>query len=80
MVYKTARYNLNAMLERGSLIQDKAPKFYIYRQIMWGRAQTGIVGCTSIYDYLSGTIKKHELTREEKEIVNNFGLNISEYS
>ena len=74
IVYRTARKNLDAMLERGSLIRDKVPKFYLYRQIMWGRVQTGIVGCASIDDYLNDNIKKHELTREEKEIdrINHF--------
>ncbi|MBK5261962.1 MAG: DUF1015 domain-containing protein [Peptostreptococcaceae bacterium] len=74
IVYKTARKNLDSMLESGILIQDKEPKLYIYRQIMWGRVQTGIVGCTSIDDYLNDIIRKHELTRVEKEIdrINNF--------
>lgn len=74
IVYKTAGKNLSSMIEKGSLIQDKAPKYYIYRQIMWGRVQTGIVGCASIDDYLNDNIKKHELTRVEKEIdrINNF--------
>lgn len=67
-VYKKARRNLDDMLEKGTLIQDSMPKFYIYRQIMWGRVQTGIVGCTSIDDYVNDIIKKHELTRVEKEI------------
>jgi uncharacterized protein (DUF1015 family) len=73
-VYQTARKNLDAMLERGFLIQDREAKFYIYRQIMWGRVQTGIVGCASIDDYLNNIIKKHELTRVEKETdrFNNF--------
>lgn len=74
IVYKTARKNLDTMLEKGTLVQDIMPKFYIYRQIMWGRVQTGIVGCTSIDDYVNDIIKKHELTRVEKEIdrINNF--------
>ena len=73
-VYKKARMNLDDMLEKETLIQDSMPKFYIYRQILWGRVQTGIVGCTSIDDYINNTIKKHELTRVEKEIdrLNNF--------
>ena len=57
-VYQTARKNLNAMLEKGTLFQDSMPKYYIYRQMMWGRVQTGLVGCTSIDDYLNDTIKK----------------------
>ena len=68
VVYETARKNLDCMLDKGILIQDSVPKFYIYRQLMWGRCQTGIVGCPSIDDYINGVIKKHELTRVEKEI------------
>jgi uncharacterized protein (DUF1015 family) len=62
------------MLDEGSFIQDSAPCFYVYREIMDGRAQTGIVGCAAIDDYASGKIKKHELTRVEKEIdrINHF--------
>jgi len=74
IVYKEARKNLDAMLEKKILLQDDMPKFYIYRQIMCGRVQTGIVGCASIDDYIGNFIKKHELTRVEKEIdrINNF--------
>lgn len=73
-VYKTARKNLDQMIEDGILGQDGTPKFYIYRQIMDGRVQTGIVGCTSIDDYMNDIIKKHEFTRPEKEVdrINNF--------
>lgn len=67
-VYKTAGKNLDSMMKNGILLQDNIPKFYIYRQIMQGRAQTGVVGCASIDDYLNETIKKHELTRLEKEL------------
>lgn len=66
-VYEQARRNLNKMLSKGILTQDTSPKYYIYRQIMNGREQTGLVGCASIDDYLSDVIKKHELTRAEKE-------------
>ena len=74
IVYETARRNLDAMLKKGTLVQDSAPKYYIYRQIMYGRVQTGIVGCASIDDYTNDIIRKHELTRVEKEIdrINNF--------
>ena len=74
VVYETARKNLDAMVQKGILVQETTPKFYIYRQIMWGRCQTGIVGCPSIDDYIKNVIKKHELTRVEKEIdrINNF--------
>ncbi|MFZ5969521.1 MAG: DUF1015 domain-containing protein [Bacillota bacterium] len=67
-VYETARQNLDKMISDGILIQDKEPVLYIYRQMMKGRVQTGIVGCTSIDDYIQDKIKKHEFTRVEKEI------------
>ena len=73
-VYKQAGLNLKTMLEKGLLIEESLPVYYIYRQMMEGRIQTGIVGCASIDDYLNDIIKKHELTRVEKEIdrINNF--------
>ena len=49
-------------------IQDEKPCLYIYRQIMNGRSQTGIVACASIDDYINDIIKKHELTRADKEL------------
>lgn len=66
-VYEKAADNLNQMQQEGILIQDNRPCYYIYRQIMDGRVQTGLVGCASIDDYLNGHIKRHELTREDKE-------------
>ncbi|NLM13423.1 MAG: DUF1015 domain-containing protein [Epulopiscium sp.] len=66
-VYEKARENLNRMINEGIYIKDKSPFFYIYKLIMGGREQTGIVGCTSIDDYQNNIIKKHELTREDKE-------------
>lgn len=75
-VYVQAKNYLHKMIEEGDLIQDSEPMYYIYRQIMNGRAQTGLVGCTSIDDYMSDIIKKHEHTREEKEIdrINHFDV------
>ena len=66
-VYLKARENLDRLSEDGICIQDAKPCLYIYRQIMNGRAQTGIVGCASIDDYMNNIIKKHELTRADKE-------------
>lgn len=66
-VYEKARDNLNQMIADGVFIQDGKPCLYIYKQVMNGRAQIGIVGCTSIDEYMGGTIKKHELTRADKE-------------
>ena len=66
-VYLKARENLDRLSEDGICIQDEKPCLYIYRQIMNGRAQTGIVGCASIDDYMNNIIKKHEFTRADKE-------------
>ena len=66
-VYEKARENLEKLVSDGICAQDQKPCFYIYRQIMEGRAQTGLVGCASIDDYRSNTIKKHEFTRADKE-------------
>ena len=67
-VYQKAAQNLKDFEAKGVYVQDKAKKFYFYRQTMNSRAQTGIVGCASIDDYLSEKIKKHELTRADKEL------------
>lgn len=66
-VYKKAKDNLNDFISKGIFIKDYRPNIYIYRQIMNGRVQTGIVCCTAIDDYINGVIKKHEHTREDKE-------------
>ncbi|MGN0869013.1 MAG: DUF1015 domain-containing protein [Akkermansia sp.] len=72
--YAKSRENLETFLRKGFLMREDKPCYYIYRQIMWGRVQTGIVGCASVDEYLDGTIKKHELTRKEKELdrINHF--------
>ena len=66
-VYRKAADNLNGMIERGIYIQDKKPVLYVYRLTMDGRSQTGLVGCSSVDEYLNNKIKKHELTRADKE-------------
>ena len=66
-VYLKARENLDKLVTDGICKQDAAPCIYIYRQIMNGRSQTGLVGCTAIDDYINNVIKKHELTRADKE-------------
>ena len=66
-VYTKAKENLEKMIAEGVFMQDLLPNFYIYRLTMNGRSQTGLVACTSIDEYLNGTIKKHELTRADKE-------------
>ncbi len=67
-VYEKAKENLDKMIDNGLYIEDNKPNYYIYRQVMKGRSQTGLVACASIDDYSNNIIKKHELTREEKEI------------
>lgn len=66
-VYLKASENLKKLESDGICKQDTAPCFYIYRQIMNGRSQTGLVGCASIDDYINNVIKKHEFTRADKE-------------
>jgi uncharacterized protein (DUF1015 family) len=66
-VYEKASENLNKLIKGRVYLQDKQEKIYVYRQIMKGRAQTGLVVCVSIDDYLKGKIKKHENTRADKE-------------
>jgi Uncharacterized conserved protein len=67
LIYQTAKRNFIQMVEKGVLIQDKSPCFYIYRQKMGPQVQTGIVGLMSASEYDAGKIKKHELTRKDKE-------------
>ena len=67
-VYAKAAENLREFERIGVYQQDTRKKFYFYRQTMDGRGQTGIVGCVSIDDYLTEKIKKHELTRADKEL------------
>ena len=66
-VYNKAVENFKAFQEKGWLVQDAQPKYYIYAQTMNGQTQYGIVGAAACADYENGIIKKHELTRPEKE-------------
>lgn len=66
-VYAKAKENLEKLETDGICKQDPTACFYIYRQTMNGRSQTGVVGCASIDDYINNEIKKHELTRADKE-------------
>ncbi|HVI39571.1 MAG TPA: DUF1015 domain-containing protein, partial [Anaerovoracaceae bacterium] len=73
-VYVKAKKNIEDFLTNEILIRDEEPLLYIYKQVMDGRSQVGIVGCVSIDEYLNNTIKKHEFTRVEKELdrINHF--------
>jgi uncharacterized protein (DUF1015 family) len=66
-VYNKSVENFSKWQKNGWLVQDAEPHYYIYAQTMKGRTQYGIVGCASVEDYLNGIIKKHELTRPDKE-------------
>ncbi len=67
VVYEKAVSNFVKMQSEGWLNEDEEAKFYIYAQTMDGRTQYGIVGCAWYQDYFNGIIKKHELTRPDKE-------------
>ena len=67
-VYNKAKELLNDMISKGQYVLENKKAFYVYELTMDGRTQTGIVGCASIDDYMNNVIKKHENTREEKEI------------
>jgi len=67
IVYETGKKNLTKFIENEYFLQDKKPALYLYSQIMNGKQQNGLVACVSIDDYVSNRIRKHELTREDKE-------------
>lgn len=67
-VYEKAKELLDNMIANGEYIKDNKEFYYIYALTMDGRTQTGIVACASIDDYENGVIKKHENTREDKEL------------
>lgn len=67
-VYARAKELLDAMIEDGTFIIEETPCYYIYELTMNGRSQTGIAACSSIDDYQNQLIKKHENTREDKEL------------
>lgn len=66
-VYAKALSNFSALKQNGTLIQDRAPALYIYRQVREGHAQRGIVAACHVDDYTADRIKKHEKTRQDKE-------------
>ena len=66
-VYESAAEHFKKFQEKGWLVQDKEEHYYLYAQTMNGKTQYGLVVGASVEDYLSGVIKKHELTRKDKE-------------
>ncbi len=66
-IYRQARQALDRFVAKGILVRDGLPALYLYRQVMNGRAQTGLVGCVHVDDYENDVILKHEKTRQDKE-------------
>jgi uncharacterized protein (DUF1015 family) len=66
-VYAKGLENFQALIRSGSLVQDARPALYLYRQVMGRHTQTGVVAAASCQEYLDNVIKKHELTRVDKE-------------
>lgn len=66
-VYEKAAANFAMFQDKGWLVQDEAEHYYVYAQTMNGRTQYGLVVGANVQDYLTGAIKKHELTRRDKE-------------
>ncbi len=66
-VYTKGKENFDRLLAQKALVQDAQPAFYLYRQIMGAHSQVGLVAVASCREYLDGFIKKHELTRPDKE-------------
>ncbi|MCC8134528.1 MAG: DUF1015 domain-containing protein [Tannerellaceae bacterium] len=66
-VYEKAAENFRMFQDKGWLVQDDKEQYYVYAQTMNGRTQYGLVVCASVEDYMNGNIKKHELTRRDKE-------------
>lgn len=79
-VYLKAKSNLQEFIDKKIYFQDEVPCLYVYAQTMWGRTQYGLVACASVSDYLSGVIKKHELTRPDKEEDRKNHIRITNYN
>jgi len=67
LIYEKGRENFERLIQTGALTRDAQPRYYYYRQTMGRHQQTGLVAAASCEEYLRGIIKKHELTRPDKE-------------
>ncbi len=67
VAYEKARENLDSFTQRGWIVQDDAPCFYLYSQTWQGQTQVGLLAACSVEEYDGGVIKRHELTRPDKE-------------
>jgi uncharacterized protein (DUF1015 family) len=66
-IYAGAKAALDRFIAEGTLLRDREPALFLYRQVMDGRQQTGVVGCVRVDDYERDIIRKHEKTRKDKE-------------
>jgi uncharacterized protein (DUF1015 family) len=66
-VYAKGKENFGKLIHQGALAQDRKAAFYLYRQVMGAHSQVGLVAAASCQEYIDGIIKKHELTRPDKE-------------
>ncbi len=66
-VYQKGKENLDKLIREGFFKQDEKDMLYIYAQTLWGKTQYGIVACAAVEDYMKNVIRKHELTRPDKE-------------
>ncbi len=66
-VYDKAKENFEKFISKGFLVRDEKPRYYVYAQTWGNKTQYGIVGCAGVEEYLNDRIKKHELTRPDKE-------------
>ena len=66
-VYEQAQASLRRLVDEGTLVRDPEPGLYLYRQVMSGRSQTGLVACCHIEDYAANIVRRHEKTRPDKE-------------
>lgn len=78
-VYASGANYFQELIDAGVFVQDENPSFYIYAQTMNGRTQFGLVGCVAVDEYFNNTIKKHELTRPDKEEDRRQHIRISGY-
>ncbi len=67
-IYQKGKENFYRLVNDGVLVRDNTEQFYVYQLNMNGHEQTGLVGCCSIEDYFNNVIRKHELTRPDKEV------------
>lgn len=66
-VYEMGRSNFERIIDQAPLVSDAVPGLFVYRQIMGGHSQVGLMACAAVDDYDSDLVKKHELTRKDKE-------------